>query len=259
MWESRSVSLIYPTYRERWSLCDAILEAAATGYIDEIIIVNNNAELGTSTEVAKAAQILTDMNRNVTVREIFEPIQGYGAACLRGMDEASAEIRCLSEPDGTFVAGDVLKLLTYTDKCDLVFGSRTVKTFIWSGANMWWFLRWGNWATAKLLEVLFNTNYLSDVGCTMRLIKADAYEKMRPYLDITDNFFGPQMIVVGRLLSIPSVQVPVNYRARIGKSSVTGSFTKALMLGIQMISLIIRYRLLGLRASGSLVSRLTKG
>jgi glycosyltransferase involved in cell wall biosynthesis len=259
MWEHRSVSLIYPTYRERGSLCDSIVEAAATGYIDEIIIVNNNAESGTSTEVAKAARILAGTNPRVAVREIFESVQGYGAACLRGMDEASTEFRCLSEPDGTFVAGDVLKLLTYTDKCDLDFGSRTVKTFIWSGANMWWFLRWGNWATAKLLEILFNTNYLSDVGCTMRLVRADAYEKMRPYLNITDNFFGPQMIVVGKLLCIPSVQVPVNYRVRIGKSSVTGSFTKALMLGIQMILLIIRYRLLGLRASRSLGNRLTKG
>ena len=41
----------------------------------------------------------------------------------------------------------------------MVFGSRTVMTFIWDGANMGLFLRWGNWAVAKLIEALFNTTY----------------------------------------------------------------------------------------------------
>ena len=35
-----------------------------------------------------------------------------------------------------------------------------------------WFLRWGNWAVAKLVELLFNTSHLSDVGCTYRLLRA---------------------------------------------------------------------------------------
>ena len=36
-----------------------------------------------------------------------------------------------------------------------------------------WLLRWGNWAVAKLIEVLLNTSHLSDVGCTYRLLKRD--------------------------------------------------------------------------------------
>ena len=28
--------------------------------------------------------------------------------------------------------------------------------FIWHGANMGLFLRWGNWAVAKMMEFLFN-------------------------------------------------------------------------------------------------------
>jgi len=35
-----------------------------------------------------------------------------------------------------------------------VFGSRTVRIFILSGANMGLFLKWGNWAVAKLTELL---------------------------------------------------------------------------------------------------------
>ena len=61
-----------------------------------------------------------------------------------------------------------------------MFGSRTVSTFIWSGANMDWFLRWGNWAVAKLIEVLYNTPYLSDVGCTYRLLSRECVERIQP-------------------------------------------------------------------------------
>ena len=42
---------------------------------------------------------------------------------------------------------------------------------IWDGANMGWFLRFGNWSVAKLLQILFNTCSLTDVGCTYRLVK----------------------------------------------------------------------------------------
>jgi glycosyltransferase involved in cell wall biosynthesis len=248
MWHGQSVSLIYPTYRERDSICQQIVEAAETGWIDEVVVVNNNAEAGTSEEVARAARIVASRNLPVAVREVFEPTQGYGASCLRGLDEATGYYRCLSEPDGTFVQRDIGKLLEYTDRCDFVLGSRTVKTFIWTGANMWWFLRIGNWAVAKLLEMLFNTTSLSDVGCTMRAIKFDAYARMRPHLTIAKSFFGPQMMLVAHLLSVPVVQIPVNYCERVGMSSVTGDFRKAFSLGLKMIALILQYRLLGLRA-----------
>jgi len=46
---------------------------------------------------------------------------------------------------------------------DIACGSRTIKTFIWERANMGILLKWGNWFVAKLLEVLFNTSYLSQM------------------------------------------------------------------------------------------------
>ena len=66
------------------------------------------------------------------------------------------------------------------------------------------FLKWGNWFVAKMLEVLFNTNYLSDVGCTYRLIRRDALKKLLPVLAVKSNFFGPEMMVRGYLESAAS-------------------------------------------------------
>ena len=39
------------------------------------------------------------------------------------------------------------------------------------------------------------------------------------------------------------VEVPVNYRGRIGESKITGSPPTAVRVGLRMIDLILRYRL----------------
>ena len=74
---------------------------------------------------------------------------------------------------------DINPTLLYSDDFDVVFGTRTTSIMISEGANMGWFLKWGNYAIAKLIEFLFNTSHLSDVGCTYRLIKRRAYEKIK--------------------------------------------------------------------------------
>ena len=232
MWSGKTVSIILPTYNERDSIREAIGEFWATGVVDEIVVVNNNAAPGTSEEVAKTR-----------AREVSEPRQGYGAAIRRGLHEATGDLLIVCEPDGTFVGRDVLKLLAYAEEFDIVYGSRTVNDFIWDGANMGLFLRWGNWTVAKLMEVLFNSTSLTDVGCTMRLLKRGAYEKLKPYFTVDGSFFGPEMMLLSIHGKLNVVQIPVNYRPRVGRSSVTGDFWKAFALGLRMIALILEHRL----------------
>jgi glycosyltransferase involved in cell wall biosynthesis len=226
MWHGRTVSVILPTYNERDSIRQSIEDIQAAGVADEILVINNNAAPGTSEEVAKTA-----------AREIHEPKQGYGNAIRRGFREATGELLIVSEPDGTFLGRDILKLLAYADDFDVVYGSRTARMFIWRGANMGLFLRWGNWAVAKLMEFLFNSTNLTDVGCTMRLIHRES--------DITigGSSFGPEMMILTLLHGQKLIQIPVNYLPRVGESSVTGDFWKAFFLGLTMIGLVLRYRL----------------
>src|SRR5205807_3408789 len=107
--------------------------------------------------------------------------------------EASGDLLVVSEPDGTFLGRDVHKLLAYSDDFDVVYGSRTARTFIWRGANMGAFLRWGNWAVAKLMEFLFNSTNLTDVGCTMRLARREALAQPGPEFKIAGTALGPAM------------------------------------------------------------------
>lgn len=232
MYLKQKISLILPTYNERRSIEKVINNFENLKIIDEIIVINNNAVKGTSEEVAKTSAI-----------EIHEGVQGYGAAIRRGFKEATGAIIILCEPDGTFLAKDALKLLEYSNDVDIVYGSRTIDAFIWENANMMGFIRLGNWAVAKLIEVLFNTHYLSDVGCTYRLIKRKALKKIEPDFQVNTSFFGPEMMLRGLLKKISSVQIPVNYKPRIGKSSVTGNPRLAIILGIEMIIMILAFRL----------------
>ena len=135
MWRGKTIAVIFPTYNEKDSIRAAVLEYLSTGLADEVIVVNNNAAPGTSEEVAGTG-----------AREIFERKQGYGHALLCGIDHSTADLIVLSEPDNTFTGDDLIKLLAYSDDVPVVFGSRTSREFIWAGANMGRFLRWGNWA-----------------------------------------------------------------------------------------------------------------
>jgi len=180
LWLGQKVSVILPTYNEQDSIRQVILDFEAIEYVDEIIVINNNAAPGTSDEVAKTS-----------ATEYLETTQGYGAAIQRGFAEASGDLVAVFEPDGTFVARDLLKLLAYSENFDVVYGSRTVKEFIWQGANMGIFLKWGNYAVAKLMEFLFNSTSLTDVGCTVRCINRKALDAMSPYFTVQGSFFWP--------------------------------------------------------------------
>ncbi|HEY7720600.1 MAG TPA: glycosyltransferase family 2 protein [Pedococcus sp.] len=229
MWHGKSLAVVLPTYNEKDSIADCVRRFEVLPEVDEVIVVNNNAAEGTSEEVATTG-----------AREVIETTQGYGAAIKRGLREADTDLVAVCEPDGTFNPEDLVKLLAFMPECDIVLGSRTVSNFIWDGANMGWFLRWGNWAVAKKIEVLYNTSYLSDVGCTFRVMTR---EQARAILDrsrLDGSAYGLEMLLISVIMRARMVQVPVNYHPRVGVSSVTGELGKTLSLGFEMIRLTLR-------------------
>lgn len=232
MWRNKKVSVIFPTYNEKDSIRDAIEDFLGSGHVDEVVVVNNNAAEGTDDEV-----------RKTSARLVHESRQGYGHAIWRGLAEATGDILIIAEPDGTFSGHDVMKMLAYSDDVPVVFGTRTQREFVWEGANMGFFLKWGNWAVGKLVEFLFNTTLLTDVGCSMRLYHREAYERIAPYFSVGGSAFGPQMLLLVILNRIPFIEIPVNYRKRVGESSVTGNKIKAFFLGLSMIKMILMYRI----------------
>ncbi len=234
MWHGRSISVVLPTYNEKDSIRQVVLDFFATGIADEVLVVNNNAAPGTSEEVAGTG-----------AREVFESQQGYGYAIRRGLREATGDLIAVCEPDATFLPRDLFKLAAYAEDFDVVYGSRTSQQMIWQGANMGLFLRWGNWCVAKYLEFLFNATNFTDVGCTFRLLRREAAQRLDATFRIGGSHFGPEMMIRSLQARMRVIQVPVNYLPRVGESSVTGDPVKAVRLGLVMIALITRSRFEG--------------
>jgi len=238
MWGHHTVSVVLPTYNERDSIRGVIERFEQTGYVDEIIVVNNNAAPGTAEEVDKTSAI-----------QVFESQQGYGAAIRRGLRHAGGDYIFVCEPDGTFEPADIIKFLAYLDDFDMVVGTRTSREFIWEGANMGFMLKWGNWAVAKMLEFLFNTTLLTDVGCTYRAIKRSALRRIWDRFEVTGSHFGPEMLLHAIVNGVRFTEIPVNYKRRVGVSSVTGNRLRAIVLGLTMIAMILRFRWITLTGS----------
>lgn len=233
MWgDGKRVSIVFPAYNEAANIARAVREFRAVEVVDEVIVVDNNSRDGTG-----------DLAREAGARVIHEGRQGYGNALRRGLREADGEYVVLAEPDGTFVANDVLKLLSYADEFDMVMGTRTTRELIWDQANMGWFLRVGNVAVAKLLQILFDGPSLSDCGCTLRLIRREPLHKILDGLTVGGSHFLPEMVVLALLRHLRVIEIPVNYRGRVGESKITGSRTTTVKVGARMIGLILNYRL----------------
>ncbi|HEX2036901.1 MAG TPA: glycosyltransferase family 2 protein [Chloroflexota bacterium] len=236
MWQGQRVAVVFPAYNEEAGIVAAIEDFAAVGggaVVDEIFAVDNNSRDRTA-----------ELIESTPATYVLETRQGYGHALQRGMAEAAAsgaDLIILAEPDGTFAGKDVLKLLAFAEEFDLVLGTRTTPELIWQEANMGRFLRWGNWAVAKLLQVLFGGPSLSDCGCTLRLIHRRAYLAMRERFTVGGSYFLPEMVCLALLDGLRVVEVPVNYRGRLGESKITGSQRTAVRVGLHMIRLILTY------------------
>ena len=231
MWQNNRISVVFSTYNEKDSIRQCIDDFFKTGVVDEVIVVNNNAAKGTDEEVNKTRATL-----------FHEPAQGFGHGYMKALKMAKGDIIIMTEPDGTFDAKDIFKLLAYSDDFDVVFGTRTTTILIGEGANMGFLMKWGNVLVAKMVEILFNTTQLTDVGCTYRLIKRTVLAEIENKFTIQGNAFNLDMMLQVIENKIDFIEIPLNYKKRVGVSTVTGNKVKAFFLGLSMVLLIFRFR-----------------
>jgi glycosyltransferase involved in cell wall biosynthesis len=231
MYGEKTISVVFPAYNEELNIRRAVEDFSLGGLVDEIVVVDNNSRDRTLDEA-----------RATRARVVQEQAQGYGHALRRGIREATGELVILAEPDGTFVGRDVLKLLAYSEDFDMVCGTRTTKELIWAQANMGWFLRLGNWTVAKMIQFLYNGPSLSDCGCTLRLTRRAALDRIQDDLAVGGSHFLPEMVIAGLKRKLKIIEIPVNYRGRVGESKITGSVKGTLSTGFRMIALILRNR-----------------
>ncbi|MEK7188264.1 MAG: glycosyltransferase family 2 protein [Patescibacteria group bacterium] len=209
MYNNKSVSVVFATYKEKKSIRRVIQGFWKTGFVDEIIVVNNNAEKGTDKEVKKTKAKL-----------VYETKQGYGYAFQRALNEARGDLVVVCEPDGSFSGKDLEKFLLFAKEFDVVLGSRTSLIPSLSVAGMGVIRKFANVIEAKTIEVLFNTNALTDVGCTYKLFKRKSLNKIKKLWKQKSPLFNTELVLLTVSQRIPFVEIPVTYLKRVGKSSV---------------------------------------
>jgi glycosyltransferase involved in cell wall biosynthesis len=233
VYKRRTLSVVMPAYNEADGITSVVRAFAEIPEVDEIIVADNNSSDGTG-----------DLAKRAGARVVLETRQGYGFACRAALEASTGDYTVIVESDATFRASDLYKFMAYAEDFDAVFGTRTSKACIWSGANMGWFLRCGNVAVAKLLEYLHNGPCMTDVGCTYKLFTRRSLSQLLPLLTVGDSRLSPEILIVIIRMKLHCIEIPVNYGSRLGTSKITGSLVRAIKLGLRMILLIFRCRLI---------------
>ena len=227
-----NLSVVLPIYNEEINVKKFIQSVHFVNKSIEIIAVDNNSNDNSKIEIKKT-----------NAKYYFCKKKGYGAAIKLGLSKATKNLIVICEPDGTFKAKDIFKLLKYIKTYDCVFGTRTNVNYIYKGAKMNFLYRIGNMLVAKLMQYLFRTTNITDVGCTLKIIRKSDYRKIKNKLTVNKSHFQPELMINLFLLKKKIIEIPVGYYRRIGYSKISNNYLNTTILAIKMILLILLLRL----------------
>lgn len=222
--------MIIPAFNEQDSI-EKVIRDIPKGWISEIIVVNNNSGDQTSA-VAKAA--------GATV--LNEHRQGYGYACLCGIDYVShqsvqPDIIVFMDADYSDYPEELPQVVRpiMEGKAELVIGSRALGKR--ERGAMTPQQVFGNWLATGLLRLLYGAQF-TDLG-PFRAIRYDTLMQ----IGMRDKTYGwtVEMQLKAVKHKFRCVEVPVNYRRRIGVSKVSGTVKGTLMAGYKIIWTILKY------------------
>lgn len=221
-------------YNDEKSISLAVKDFLSHPLVREVIVVDNNSKDNTSVAARKAG-----------ATTVVERRQGYGYCCRRALHEVASrkpDVMCLVEGDMTFTSKDLDKLLVYIGHVDMVVGTRTTEELQESGSQMSMFINIGNMYISKLIQLRFwGYTRLTDVGCTYRIIRTDAYEKIRRRLTVGTNHFSPHMIIEALKAKLSVIEVPITMRKRVGVSKGVGSKRwRGFLVGLRMWWIILK-------------------
>ena len=238
---NHNIVVAMTAYNDEASIYDAVQEFKSQPDVRQVIVVDNNSTDHTN-ELAQRAGALV----------VKEEQQGYGYACIRGLAEAlkfpNVNVVALVEGDMTFAGKDLSKLVPYLDNVDMVVGTRTTQELTTEDSQLNWFYVWGNMFLAKMTQVKFwdikhwGRVRLTDVGCTMRAIRAEGLAHIIDKLKVGGHHFSPHMLMVAISSGLKVVEVPVTFRKRWGVSKGAGSNSlKGFRVGLEMMWHILTF------------------
>jgi glycosyltransferase involved in cell wall biosynthesis len=220
-------AVIIPALNEERSI--GIVVGSIIRDVDRVIVVDNDSSDRT-----------IDVARDAGARVVHQHERGYGAACLRGLDELRSDppnIVLFMDGDASDHPDDartVIQCVAHGD-ADFCLGSRVL-----GGAERGALTpqqRVGNWLATTLIALRWRVRY-TDLG-PLRAVRWTTLTSM----NMVDRTWGwtVEMQIKAARDGVPVLEVPVRYRKRIGVSKISGTVIGSVRAGVKIIATILRY------------------
>ena len=224
-----NIKVIIPAYNEEDSI--ALVIKDIPNIVSEIIVIDNNSTDATP---------INAKNAGATV--LSETRKGYGYACLKGMEyianqSTKPDIIVFLDGDFSDYTEELTKIVApiIANNIDFVVGSRVKE--LREKNSMTPQQVFGNWLATTLMKVFFGAKF-TDLG-PFRAIK---YQKLLD-LNMQDKTYGwtIEMQLKSIKQKLTYIEVPVNYKKRIGVSKVSGTIKGTIFAGIKILGWIFKY------------------
>lgn len=202
--EHPQVSVVIPCRNEAETIGKCVRDAFEAldrgGYRGEVVVCDNGSTDGSVEEATRAG-----------ARVVRQPIRGYGAACLGGMEVARGEFLVLVDGDGTY---DISLLHRFVEPLkagyDMVLGTRR------NGEMAPRSMRKRHKHLLEPAQTALSRRFfkfrVSDVRCGFRSIHRDALARLE--LGATGMEFASEMLVEAAKAGLEAVEVPVTFKPR---------------------------------------------
>jgi glycosyltransferase involved in cell wall biosynthesis len=220
------ISVIIPVLNEAESI-GQVVASIPSGMDIEVVVVDGGSTDG-SAEIAREAGAVGVLERR----------HGYGRACASGSAVSQGEILVFMDGDGADDPGRLPELITplSTRTADLVLASRLAGRL--PPGAMPWHQRLGNRLAVQCINLLYRQS-LTDLSPFRAVRRADLQA-----LHMVEMSYGwpVEMIVKAARLGWRIVEIPVDYRPRLGgRSKISGTLRGSLLAAYFILRTIISY------------------
>ena len=223
---SPRIAVVIPALDEEKSIVQ-VLRAIPKQFTELVIVVDNgSSDCTASLAAAAGARVLKETHR------------GYGAACLAGVAALpqDVEIVVFLDADYSDYPEEMQELVApiLRNQADFVVGSRML--YPTARAALAPQQRWGNWLATNLIRLLFGYRY-SDLG-PFRAIGRHALNR----LNMSDRGYGwtVEMQIKAIRANLRILEVPVQYRERLGQSKISGTLQGTMSAGSKILYTVFR-------------------
>jgi glycosyltransferase involved in cell wall biosynthesis len=196
----KDVTVVLPVLNEQAALGKLLTELKAEGF-DRILVVDGYSN-DLTLQIAHEFGVMWIQQHGV----------GKTGAIKTAIERVNTPYLLLMDGDYTYDPKDISKFLAHAENYDLIIGARTRDNGTIAPSH-----RFGNRFITGVFNFLFGTK-LSDVLSGMYLLRTETAKS----LDLYTTGFNVEVEIAAQVVNTGNItEVPINYRARIGKQKLS--------------------------------------